>query len=259
MNASLRLRGGAGNEESMGRKLLLAVLAVMFVAPAHGETLGNIRYQGRLSDAGGQTVPDGMYTVTLRLYDREDAEKSQVLWKDTLGVQTRGGRFQAVLGTSPAAPLKLASDRYYWVGTSVGNGSELKPRQILLPEPALCTAEPSAGAPNTRAASSAPDAPAQPRVISELRYGNNSVNINAPKLAYGKDQTEAGNKRILFPENYFNNPPIVICTLMRGNEMQTIMVAAETRDHADVVTGVWNGGAFVAGGYVGFNWMAIGW
>jgi hypothetical protein len=244
----------------MIKQALLILTAILLSGPVFGADLENYLYQGRLADADGKALADGMHTVSLSVYDQEDARDNAAVWKDTYRVQAQSGVFQVVLGTSPAAPMHLASGKPYWIGIGVDSGSELKPRQIMGGVSLPKIPGDLSGAPGNEKATTPGETDSKKEYfVSELCYGNNAVNVSVPKLAYGKDQTEAGNKRIVFPKNYFNKPPIVLCTAFYGNEAQLISVADETSTYADIKSAVLNGNACVTGGYIGFNWVAIGW
>jgi len=89
-----------------------------------GQIPQTISYQGVLTDAGGQPVPDGNYNLTFRLY--EVATGGNSLWAEGQLLAVKGGIFNAILGS--VSPLTLAFDKRYWLGVTVGAGTELTPR-----------------------------------------------------------------------------------------------------------------------------------
>ncbi len=101
--------------------LFLGATAVQAQVP---QTLS---YQGILTDAAGQALSDGPYTLTFQMYDA--AIEGTPLWTETQEVTIVNGLFHAVLGQN--TPLDLAFDRPYWVGISVNDGNELEPRLAL--------------------------------------------------------------------------------------------------------------------------------
>ncbi|HHL72185.1 MAG TPA: hypothetical protein ENJ29_06720 [Bacteroidetes bacterium] len=84
-----------------------------------------VSYQGVLVTASGAAVADGNYTVTFALYDTP--EGGRMLWQETHDrVAVTGGLFSVVLGSR--RQLKAAFDRPYFLGISVNNGEEMRPR-----------------------------------------------------------------------------------------------------------------------------------
>ncbi len=84
-----------------------------------------ISYQGVLATASGAAVADGNYTVTFALYDTP--EDGRMLWRETHEkVSVTGGLFSVVLGSR--RQLVVAFDRPYFLGISVNNGEEMRPR-----------------------------------------------------------------------------------------------------------------------------------
>ena len=61
-----------------------------------------INFQGRLTDAAGETVPDGSYTVTFRLFD--NLVGGTLLWDEDQDVTTVSGLFTVLLGASTPIP-----------------------------------------------------------------------------------------------------------------------------------------------------------
>jgi len=101
--------------------LILVICCAVPVAVAAQPPL-TLNYQGVLTDAGGTAVPDGIYSVTFRLYNFDGAE----IWSETRAVEVIKGIFNIVLGTS--VPLDLPFDQEYWLGISVEGQPELQPR-----------------------------------------------------------------------------------------------------------------------------------
>jgi hypothetical protein len=130
---------------------IVAVLAVLLWTagsaagrPAAGQTPGDgetsvaavvtplLQYQGRLSDPGtGDPVADGVYEISLRLYNVESG--GTPLWTETEDVSVQGGLFSTVLGDTTVLNLALFNGRALWLGIKVGADPEATPRQPLLP------------------------------------------------------------------------------------------------------------------------------
>ena len=92
-----------------------------------------ISYQGVLTDADGQAMPDGMYDLMLRLYDV--SSEGTPIWEDIRQVTVTRGIFNTYLG-----PFEFEFDRIYWLGISVDIQPELEPRTPLVSVPFSLTA-----------------------------------------------------------------------------------------------------------------------
>ena len=96
------------------------------VAPA------TVPYAGRLADAAGQPVADGVYAFRFVLYAEPDA--GDPLWSETVeGVVVTGGEFATTLGTTAALPAALPNGGKVWLAVAVrgpgeGDFTELFPR-----------------------------------------------------------------------------------------------------------------------------------
>ncbi len=92
-----------------------------------------INYQGRLTDAGGNPVADGNYSIVFRIYDAASGGTSK--WTETQSVSTAGGFFAVLLGTlSPLTDTIFTSATRY-LSVKVGTDPELTPRTRLLTVP----------------------------------------------------------------------------------------------------------------------------
>ncbi|MEP7233876.1 MAG: hypothetical protein ABI778_01150 [Ignavibacteriota bacterium] len=131
--------------QNTGRKHLLRGLTLLYlgllacsslvIRPSFAQQTGPsqatdvprvISYQGVLSTATGQLVPDGKYPVTLKLYS--DAQGTGYVWTDKYEVNVKGGVFTVLLGSgSSPLPRLVTIDQPLWVGVTVGNQAELRP------------------------------------------------------------------------------------------------------------------------------------
>lgn len=89
-----------------------------------GQVPPKISYQGVLTDASGSLVSDGNYNLTFKLYDA--ASGGTPLWSETQSASLSDGIFNVILGDG--TPLNLPFDKPYWLGVTVGSGTELSPR-----------------------------------------------------------------------------------------------------------------------------------
>ncbi len=83
-----------------------------------------MNYQGVLTDASGVAVPDGNYNITLRIYT--EATGGTPIWEEAQLVAAHKGIFNAILGS--ISPLSISFSDQYWLGVTVGAGTELTPR-----------------------------------------------------------------------------------------------------------------------------------
>ncbi len=112
----------------MNRTILLTALFLVLAAQiAWGQIPQTISYQGVLTDAAGKTVTDGSYNLTFKLYDVSTG--GSPLWSEAQSVSVSKGIFNVILGS--VTPLTSSFDKQYWLGVTVGAGSELTPRLPL--------------------------------------------------------------------------------------------------------------------------------
>ena len=88
-----------------------------------------ISYQGILTDASGNTVADGSYSLQLSLYNVQSG--GSALWTETQHVDVADGLYNCMLGT--VKPLTLPFTSTYWLGIRINGGTELTPRTQLAP------------------------------------------------------------------------------------------------------------------------------
>jgi hypothetical protein len=112
---------------------LLALLSLLAAGPALAAVPSVMSYQGVLMDDAGALVPDGDYSLTFQLYDA--ASGGTTLWTETQNpVPVSRGGFSVLLG-SVVSLTGLAFDVPYWLGVTVGAGTELAPRTLLASSP----------------------------------------------------------------------------------------------------------------------------
>lgn len=97
-----------------------------------------INYQGWLTDAMGDPIPDGNYQITFTIWNDESASApTNELW--TSGPQTvsvEGGLLTYQLGSVPPyLPHDIFTDTLCWLGIKVGADPEISPRTKLTSVP----------------------------------------------------------------------------------------------------------------------------
>ena len=109
----------------MRKSILFATLVLLLsFTGSLAQIPRTINYQGVLTDAGGEAVPDGNYNLTFRIYNT--ASGGTALWTEGLLVSVSKGIFNVTLGK--VVPLTLPFDDQYWLGITVGAAAELSPR-----------------------------------------------------------------------------------------------------------------------------------
>ena len=98
--------------------LITAFMLPMTSLPVNAEIPQAINYQGKVTDAGGDPVVDGTYTMQFRIYDT--ATGGTELWASgSCLVDVSGGIFAVMLGESPQTPLDLTFDADYWLEVEI--------------------------------------------------------------------------------------------------------------------------------------------
>ena len=101
--------------------LLMAVFGWCVVTAQPAATMS---FQGLLTTPLGDPVTDGTYSVTIALYT--DSVVSSAAWSEQHSVATVLGVFDIVLGK--LQPLSFDPANRYWVGVTLGNDPEFRPR-----------------------------------------------------------------------------------------------------------------------------------
>jgi hypothetical protein len=120
----------------MKRSIHLAIVLVTIVAAAAQAAVPpTISYQGVLTDAGGNLVPDGSYDMTFRIYDVASGGTALFTEPHTGAnqVAVAAGGFSVILGG--LVPLTLPFDAPYYLGVEIGAAGELAPRVPLTAGP----------------------------------------------------------------------------------------------------------------------------
>jgi len=115
--------------------LLTGLLTALLAAPAFAQQMN---YQGRLTDASGNAVPDAQYSITFDIYDA--ATGGAKLWgPQVIPADTVQGRFNVILGPTDTASRNIinafdgGTTRYLQI--TLGNNPPILPRQQILAAP----------------------------------------------------------------------------------------------------------------------------
>ena len=99
----------------------------------------DIPVQGRLTDAAGNPVPDGDYTITFRLYDAE--VDGNLLCEDTDHPPVTNGLFMELIGYCTANDI---NGQELWLEIQVEGDNPMLPRQQIGPVPYAWSLRPGA-------------------------------------------------------------------------------------------------------------------
>ena len=105
---------------------IVALVPWLTVPRSHAEVPQLINYQGFLTDTLGDTVPDGNYSVTFRIYDVPVG--GVPLWEEGRLVAVQGGLFAVILGSITPIPNSVFGEPNRWIGIQVGLEQENVPR-----------------------------------------------------------------------------------------------------------------------------------
>lgn len=117
----------------MQRVLMLLLALVLSAGIANAAPPGIISYQGRLTDAAGNPVPDGQYSVTFGLYLGEYL--ATPTWQETQQVTTKDGLFSVGLGSITPIDPWIIKDLDIYLGIKVGSDPVMYPRTQLASAP----------------------------------------------------------------------------------------------------------------------------
>lgn len=104
----------------------LAIPAILALcSPAAAQVPRQISHQGILTDGGGTPIPDGNYSLTVRLYDVSTGG-SAVYTETHAAVPVVDGGFNLLIGS--VTPLGISFDDPLWLSLQVDADPEMSPR-----------------------------------------------------------------------------------------------------------------------------------
>jgi hypothetical protein len=115
------------------RTTVFAIALMAMASLAAADVPQVINYQGRLTDASGNPVPDGNYQITFTIYD--DSTDGSAIWTETQSAAVTGGTFNVLLGSDSALTDSHFVSNERWLGIKVGTDPELVPRTRLVTAP----------------------------------------------------------------------------------------------------------------------------
>lgn len=122
------------------------LLALAISALAISSSLAQMNYQGRLTDANGNNLANGQYTIEFRLFNEAGVETWGPYTTDGTAANGKGprvdlvdGRFNTVIGNLDTTSRKFSDgfngEEKRYLQIKVGNNPAITPRQLLLPAP----------------------------------------------------------------------------------------------------------------------------
>jgi alpha-tubulin suppressor-like RCC1 family protein len=99
-----------------------------FTIAINATNFHKLPFQGILTNTNDQYVTDGNYNLTFKIYTFESGGHS--VWEEVQNANIKNGLFSVILGTQN--PIALPFNTSYWIGITIGDGSELCPRTPLL-------------------------------------------------------------------------------------------------------------------------------
>ena len=116
------------------KHIFYLVTAVLLTSvTAFAQVPRTLSYQGILTDASGNLLPDGNKNLTISLY--ADASGGSALFTETQSVSVVKGRYMMIIGSLTPIPPNLSFSNSYFLGVSVDGSAELAPRTPLTSSP----------------------------------------------------------------------------------------------------------------------------
>lgn len=106
--------------------IVTAVLVMAMSSMAMATVPPMMNYQGILTDAAGNPVPDAAYSVTFAIFN--SATSAAVRWSETQTVTTANGLFTTILGSVVPIPDTAVMDTASYLETTVAADPPLVPR-----------------------------------------------------------------------------------------------------------------------------------
>ena len=111
---------------------MLSISFLLFACTTAFAVPGKITYQGKLANADGTPVADGIYSLYFRIYDV--ASGGTALWEENQSVSVVNGIYNVFLPSDPVSnpfPEDLLNNSTIYLGITVEADSEMAPRQEI--------------------------------------------------------------------------------------------------------------------------------
>ena len=113
--------------------VIASILALTLASAIQAAAPQLINYQGRLTDAAGEPVPDGSYSVFFTIYNA--AVAGTPVWDETQIVTSTDGLFAVLLGSVNPVFDSVFNGTTRYLGIAVAGDPELSPRVALVSVP----------------------------------------------------------------------------------------------------------------------------
>ena len=106
-------------------KILKSIVSIFIICAffsgmaSANNSVDTVNFQGFLSDTDGKAVPDGMYSMTVNLWDGPDNETANKVWEETHTPTVSRGLYSISLGASVPFPYTLSFAKQYFLGVSI--------------------------------------------------------------------------------------------------------------------------------------------
>ena len=175
----------------LGRTLMIVVAAAALfsVAAAQNQL---VSYQGYLTDASGQPVADGSYSIRFSIWD--DSSAGTQLWTELHpSVHTTGGTFSVLLGSVAPLSTSIFENENMFLQIAIGLSGPITPRTRL---------------------SSVPKAATASRVDGDIETGEGFLNLKSADSMtmvsiYAEDKGGPAHLTLFNPDISYPNQPLV--------------------------------------------------
>lgn len=115
----------------MLRSSAIAATFLLLTAGAVAQIPRTMSFQGTI--ASGNVTPNSTPSLTFRIYT--SSAGGTAIWQETITTQLTARFFSVILGNTSSNPLNISFDQQYWIGITVGSGTEMTPRVQLTSAP----------------------------------------------------------------------------------------------------------------------------
>jgi len=247
----------------------LCIIALIFIPNRiTAQIPRTISYQGLLAHADGSFIPDGNYSLTLKLYT--SATGGSAIFTEVQNAVAVRGIVNVIIGSVTPLPASLAFDRAYFLGITPSGSSELIPRTVLTAVPYALNAAHAivADGLSTNATGVVTSINEQSGSIRLLGAGGTTItNVGTNFTISSVTGSGSGNFKLPYVDSAFNNAgPIfeiknngttnstIIGVAHKGSSLSTLTNSAIAGDAGfgyNGVSGYSNGGSNTFAGLLG--------
>ncbi len=165
-------------------QILFLVVALLVLSIAvNAEVPKSFNYQGRLTDDGGNPVPDDSYEVVFTIYDAATGGNSK--WTETQSIITSNGLFAVLLGTINPIVDTVFNGTTRYLSLEVAGAPELSPRTAMVSVPYAQRVSTIDGA-------SGGDVVGDMVLSGKATFGPSNTNTGTNSFVFGKSNIASG-------------------------------------------------------------------